>query len=171
MKVRLLLVGEAPPRLAESVLAGLPPPLIAGDVEAAAIDVEACYDRQRAQVDAACALQQVAAPEAGWLHLALTGADLFMPALTYVFGLAELGGQRALASWARLRAEEAGPGAMAVLERRMLIEAVHELGHCLGLVHCPVPECPMHRSMWPESIDLKGHLFCPTCLASARGAV
>jgi archaemetzincin len=168
VNVRMLALGDVPPRLAETVLAGLPRPYAGGEIARLEVSLERCYERTRAQVDAACLIEQVPTPEPGWAALGLTGVDLFMPALTYVFGLAELGGTRALASWARLRPEEPGPDAMAVLQRRMLIEAVHELGHCLGLVHCPVPECPMHRSMWAESVDLKSHIYCPSCQAGAE---
>lgn len=70
-----------------------------------------------------------------------------------------------MVSWARL-GEDDGRWEMGVVtERRVLVEAVHELGHALGLPHCAVPTCAMHRSLWPESIDLKDAAYCPTCLA------
>jgi archaemetzincin len=169
VKVWIMLVGDVPPRLAESVLAELPPPFDWGTVDPVILDLERCYDRQRAQFDAVRMLEQVPAPEQGWVNIAVTGTDLFLPALTYVFGLAELGGGRAVASFARLRAEEADANAAAVLHRRLAVEVVHELGHCLGLVHCPVPSCPMHRSMWPEQVDLKQIPYCPTCLTTIAG--
>jgi len=163
VRVRVLALGDVPPRLAEAVLTGLPPPY--GGGEAARLDVafDRCYERPRAQVDAACLIEQLPDPEPGWALLGLTGVDLFMPALTYVFGISHLGGRRGIVSWFRLHPEETGPDAAGTLIRRVTTEAVHELGHSLGLVHCVVPDCAMHRSMWPEGVDLKRPEYCPAC--------
>jgi archaemetzincin len=166
VKVRLLALGEVPPRLAEAVLAGLPHPYTGGEIGRLAASLEKCYDRQRAQVDASCLIEQVPDPEPGWLSMGLTGADLFMPALTYVFGISHLGGRRGIVSWHRLHPEEEGPEAPALFVRRITTEVVHELGHTVGLVHCVVPDCAMHRSLWPEGVDLKRPEYCPACLAS-----
>jgi archaemetzincin len=164
VNVRLLALGEVPPRLTGAVLAGLPRPYAGGEVGRLSVLLESCYDRQRAQVDAACLIEQVPKPEAGWLSMGLTGADLFMPALTYVFGISHLGGRRGLVSWFRLRPEEEGPDTPAIFIRRITTEVVHELGHAMGLVHCVVPDCAMHRSLWPEGVDLKHPEYCPACL-------
>ena len=162
----MLALGEAPPRLAETVLARLPRPYAGGEIELLAVSLEKCYDRTRAQVDAACLIEQIPQPAPGWSLLGLTGVDLFMPALTYVFGISHLGGRRGIVSWFRLHPEEKGPDAASVLVRRITVEAVHELGHGLGLVHCVVPDCAMHRSLWPESVDLKRPEYCPACLST-----
>jgi predicted Zn-dependent protease len=29
-----------------------------------------------------------------------------------------------------------------------------------------VPDCAMHRSLWPEGVDLKRAEYCPACLAA-----
>jgi predicted Zn-dependent protease len=166
VNVRLLALGEVPPRLTEAVLTALPRPYVGGEIGRLAASLERCYDRQRAQVDAACLIEQVSEPEPGWLAMGLTGADLFMPALTYVFGISHLGGRRGLVSWFRLRPEEEGPDSPAHFVRRITTEVVHELGHAMGLVHCVVPDCAMHRSLWPEGVDLKHPAYCPACLAT-----
>ncbi len=166
MRVRLLALGDVPPRLSEAVLAGLPRPFDGGHVGTLAASLERCYDRQRAQVDAACLIEQVPDPEPDWQVMALTGVDLFMPALTYVFGISHLGGRRGIVSWYRLRLEQDRADAVAPFVRRVTTEVVHELGHGAGLVHCVVPDCAMHRSLWPEAVDLKRPEYCPACLAS-----
>jgi archaemetzincin len=166
VKVRLLALGDVPPGLSATVLAALPSPYSPGEHSSCPVDLAACYDRQRAQVDAACVLQGLPAPEDGWLTMGLTGVDLFMPALSYVFGLSHLGGRRGLVSWFRLRPDPGERDPAAVLVRRLTVEVVHELGHALGLVHCPVGECPMHRSLWPEGVDLKRPEYCPSCRAA-----
>ena len=171
MNVRVLALGDAPPRLAEAVLRGLPRPYSGGEAGHLPVALDRCYERTRAQVDAACLIEQIATPEPGWTVLGLTGADLFMPALTYVFGISHLGGRRGIVSWFRLHPEETGPEASAVLLRRITTEAVHELGHSLGLVHCVVAECAMHRSLWPEGVDLKRPEYCPACAAALAGSL
>jgi archaemetzincin len=174
VKVSLLVLGEAPPRLASDLLARLRAPFSGGEVVLGTLPLAACYDRQRVQVDALRLLETIPAPAAGWSTLAVTGFDLFLPALAYVFGLSELGSRRGVVSWARLTAGEAGLHAGEVLLRRVATEACHELGHGLGLVHCVVPDCAMHRSLWPEAVDLKKPEYCPSCfeglaLAIGRG--
>ncbi|MBZ5587100.1 MAG: archaemetzincin [Acidobacteriia bacterium] len=171
MKTRLLALGDVPPRLAEAVLAGLPRPYTGGEVGRLEIALGRCYDRTRAQVDAACLIEQIPEPGPGWLLLGLTGVDLFMPALTYVFGISHLGGRRGIVSWFRLHPEETGPSAQTILIRRITTEVVHELGHSLGLVHCVVPECAMHRSLWPEGVDLKHPEYCPACLETLTSSL
>ena len=166
MKVRLLALGDVPPRLTEAVLAGLPRPFAGGEVARLPVALDSCYDRQRAQVDAACLIEQIPAPEEGWHVMGLTGVDLFMPALTYVFGISHLGGRRGIVSWFRLRFEPDEPDSAALFVRRVTTEVVHELGHGEGLVHCVVPDCAMHRSLWPEAVDLKRPEYCPACLAT-----
>lgn len=171
MKVSLLALGDVPPRLAEAVLAGLPPPYTGGEVGKLDVSLDSCYDRQRAQVDAACLIERVPEPEPGWLAMGLTGVDLFMPALTYVFGISHLGGRRGIVSWFRLRLEHDGLDAPAPFVRRITTEVVHELGHGAGLVHCVVPDCAMHRSLWPEAVDLKRPEYCPACFSSLVSAI
>jgi archaemetzincin len=171
VNVRLLALGEVPPRLADAVLGGLPRPYTNGDVRKLEVSLDRCYDRQRAQVDAACLIEHIPDPEPGWLAMGVTGADLFMPALTYVFGISHLGGRRGLVSWFRLRLESDVADAAALFVRRLTTEIVHELGHGMGLVHCAVPECAMHRSLWPEAVDLKRPEYCPACFSSLVSAI
>jgi archaemetzincin len=98
----------------------------------------------------------------GTVLLGVTGADLFSPGMNFVFGIANSG--RALISVFRLRPEffggEPDPG---VFRRRVLTEAVHELGHALGLRHCEYPGCVMYFSNWIGDTDRKGPGFCFRC--------
>jgi archaemetzincin len=93
--------------------------------------------------------------------LAVTDVDLFMPVLTFVFGEAQLGGRAAVVSTARLAAE--GGHRRDVLRARLATEAVHELGHTFGLVHCERPACAMHRSAGLRDVDRKRAELCPDC--------
>jgi len=164
VKVRLLLFEKAPPDLGPAILAALPEPLEGGTVELVTMELGGCWDRRRRQLDAVGLLELVPPPVEGWVHLGLVGNDLGLSAVAYVFGLAELGSRRGVVSWARLREQDELWELGAVTRRRLLVEAVHEIGHALGLPHCAVPSCAMHRSLWPESTDLKDPRYCPSCL-------
>ncbi len=96
--------------------------------------------------------------------LAVTGFDLYIPVLTFVFGEARLNGQCAVVSSYRLDNRFYGlPGDPALLQERLLKEAVHELGHTYGLYHCHNPECVMKSSTYVEEIDFKSSRFCDRC--------
>ena len=96
--------------------------------------------------------------------LGVTAGDLFVPVLTYVFGEAQLDGRVALISAARLDERVYGLSANPrLLAHRLLKEAVHELGHTFGLVHCQGMDCVMRSSTVVEEIDMKSERFCPAC--------
>jgi len=96
--------------------------------------------------------------------LGVTDKDLCIPILTYVFGEAQLGGTAALVSLARLRQEHYGvaPDRPLLLER-LRKEALHELGHTFGLIHCPSRDCVMYLSNTVVDVDTKGREFCRHC--------
>jgi archaemetzincin len=103
--------------------------------------------------------------------LGITTADLYIPILTFVFGEAQLEGRCAVISTHRLRQEFYGlPPDPALLSHRLLKEAVHELGHTMGLVHCDDYRCAMASSHGVESIDLKGASLCEVCRAAIYNA-
>jgi len=109
----------------------------------------------------------------GERRLAVTAMDLFVPVLTYVFGEAQLDGPAAVVSTHRLRNEAYGmPPDPDLLLERLVKEAVHELGHTHGLLHCVDPGCVMRSSTYVEEIDLKRDDFCSACehLLDARRA-
>ena len=96
--------------------------------------------------------------------LGVTSLDLFVPVLTYVFGEAQLDGKAAVVSTFRLDDSVYGlPPDPRRLKERLLKEAVHELGHTYGLIHCRDYQCVMHSSTSVEEIDIKGEQLCPTC--------
>ena len=103
-----------------------------------------------------------------WRLLGITDLDLYIPILTFVFGEAQLGGGVAVVSYHRLRQEFYGlPMDPELLANRLLIEAVHELGHTLRLTHCRDYRCAMAAAHAVEWIDLKDSGFCEDCLSRA----
>jgi len=96
--------------------------------------------------------------------LGITGLDLYVPVLTFVFGEAQLEGVCALVSLHRLREEFYGlPASNDLLHERLAKEAVHELGHTFGLRHCEDWECVMASTHAVERLDVKSATFCPAC--------
>jgi archaemetzincin len=107
-----------------------------------------------------------------WKLLGITGRDLYIPILTFVFGEAQLGGASALVSYHRLTQEFYGlPPDLDLLANRLLIESVHELGHTLRLTHCDEYRCAMAASHAVEWIDIKDSGFCEDCLVKATQTV
>ena len=101
--------------------------------------------------------------------LAVTGRDLFIPVLTFVYGHAQLGGRVALVSLARLRQEFYGlPPNREVFLERASKEALHETGHTFGLVHCADRACAMALGTNIRQIDSKHAAFCASCTARLR---
>ena len=96
--------------------------------------------------------------------LGIVDVDLCTPILTFVFGEAQLGGRVAVISLCRLRQEFSGlPSNPQLLLRRAKKEALHELGHTFGLIHCRNPKCVMYFSNSVRNIDVKTENFCPGC--------
>lgn len=96
--------------------------------------------------------------------LGVTSCDLFVPVLTFVFGEAQLDGNCATVSLARLKEEAYGlPPRDDLLRERLLKEAVHELGHTFGLRHCADWRCVMTSSHAVERLDVKTVEFCANC--------
>ena len=98
-------------------------------------------------------------------------AVVFRDSLAGCYGRsrAHLDGGRGILSLARLRPPEENELTEEILLHRLRVEVAHELGHAAGLVHCVVNDCAMHRSLWPESVDLKNPEFCAPCLARLPG--
>lgn len=125
-------------------------------------------------------LFDVCLAEPGDRVLGITEADLYEGELDSVFGYAQIDGRAAVISLARLRGRPSRartPRRLAVRasarqrERfldRCVKEAVHELGHTLGLAHHDNdPECVMFYSQRLADTDRKRRTMCAACSAQA----
>lgn len=124
------------------------------------------FDARRGQYHSSAILGELLArkPVNAFRLLGVIDHDLYVPRLNFVFGEADLQGGVAVISPARLREGFYGRRENAALFRsRTIKEAVHEIGHTLGLDHCPDPRCVMAFSNSLDDTDRKGADFCDRC--------
>jgi len=91
--------------------------------------------------------------------LGITNVDLFAEPLNFVFGQAEIGGRASIISTARLPHPN-----QSVFRERIIKEAIHELGHTFGLVHCDNSRCVMYFSNSLADTDYKRKEYCKKCI-------
>lgn len=135
------------------------------------ICLEKTFDLKRLQYNSSQILLQMITdppPDAEKI-LGIVNVDLFIPILTFVFGEAQLNGIGSVVTLHRLNNRFYGlPEDKALLTERLVKEAVHELGHNFGLVHCSNPECVMRSSTYVEDIDHKSVEMCDNCRRELR---
>jgi archaemetzincin len=129
------------------------------------LDIAFARDERRGQHYSTAILQRLdAIADSTARVLAVTSCDLYVPVLTFVFGEAQLEGNCAVVSTARLHEEFYGmPPRLDILRERLFKEAAHELGHTFGLRHCSDWSCVMSSSHGVELLDVKGAEFCRSC--------
>lgn len=91
--------------------------------------------------------------------LGVTDVDLFIPDSPFVFGEADRESKAAVVSVFRLRqgAEQE------LLRRRLVIEAMHQVGHLVGLSFCEDSRCVMFYAQSPQEVDKKSAALCNVC--------
>ncbi len=169
----LVPVGEVSRSELESLGERLAPKLrVACSIGSENMDGAPAFDPLRGQYNSTKILRLLQGLEAAesWRVLGVASTDLYIPILSFVFGEAQLGPlprATAVVSLHRLRQEFYGlPPDPELQAERLLKESLHELGHTLGLHHCPDYRCVMSSSHAVESIDLKMAEFCESCAAA-----
>lgn len=124
------------------------------------------YDAKRQQYQSVELMKMLSeyAPRDACRILGVTNVDLAIPMLSFLFGQAQFQGPVAVISLCRLRQEFYGmPAREDLLRERTVKEALHELGHTFGLVHCPDSNCAMSLSTHIELVDSKSERYCGRC--------
>ncbi len=120
--------------------------------------VKHAYNAQRAQYNASLLLSALIRSRAqipaarDSVALWMVNDDLYVAGMNFVFGLAHTG-KAAVLSIHRLSSEEL-----------IVKEAIHELGHVLGLPHC-TNDCVMRYSNSVAEVEGKPTRLCARCRA------
>lgn len=127
---------------------------------------QVAYDPQRKQYQSVEIMKLLAqhAPSDAHRVLGVTDVDLAIPMLSFLFGQAQLNGRIAVVSICRLHQEFYGLAADdETLRERTAKEALHELGHTFGLVHCNQSKCVMSLATHIGLVDSKQEKYCERC--------
>jgi archaemetzincin len=179
MKIGILPIGQIASETLLEVdqgLAKLFPDTICSVISEAMPVPRQAFEKKRKQYSSSVILNELrvfaAKNEAYDRILGLVDVDIFSSGLNYVFGEAYAPGKAALISLWRLRPEFYGEKAdVSIFKWRSLKEAIHELGHTLGLRHCHSSFCVMHFSNSIFDTDKKQSLLCDQCYLQAALAI
>ncbi len=112
--------------------------------------IKIAYSSKRNQYDASLLLSSLLKSREEVLLLHVISKDIYVDEMNFIFGIAQPG-RGAVLSISRLRSDE-------LIEK----EAVHEIGHVLGLRHCR-NECVMQFSNTVFDAELKPTSLCDDC--------
>ncbi len=171
MEIGILPIGDIDTEDLEGIIKGLPKLLpFRARVLGRTPLPERSYDEWRKQYRSGDILGTIRGVTQGGpgVVLGIVDVDIFVPELNFVFGQADTATGVALISLTRLREEFFGnfPN-QRLFRERALKEAVHEIGHLLGLPHCKSAGCIMRFSNSIKDTDRKGPGFCPACREKA----
>lgn len=132
------------------------------------------FDKARGQYQALKILEKVvekAKIEEYFRILGILDQDIYYMNYDFIFGLATGGSSAAIISVTRLRESfyiklndvYREVDSKEKLNKRVLKEAIHEIGHTFGVNHCH-NNCIMHKSNSLKDTDEKPLEFCESCL-------
>jgi archaemetzincin len=179
MKVGILQLGQISSEVLADIAEGIHKiyPDTSAEVIREVLSVpQNAFDRKRNQYNSALILNEVRlfATKHQDFHriLGIIDADIFALGLNYVFGEAYMSGSAALVSLYRLKPEfyKDKPN-ISLYMLRARKEVIHELGHTLGIKHCPRLLCLMHFSNSVFDTDKKQNLLCDDCYMQAAVSI
>jgi len=170
LKIAILPIGQVDTEVLQSIQRGLNEALFEADTTILQTPMpipKEAYDLSRQQYRSAFILAQMSKHFRNVdarCFLGVTAVDLYATGLNFVFGEAQYLGKSAIISLCRLKPEFYGkPTNSGYFLERALKEAVHEVGHVIGLEHCQNPLCVMYFSNSIEDTDRKRARFCEDC--------
>ena len=96
--------------------------------------------------------------------LAITKEDMYTEGLNFVFGQAKVRGNVSVISICGLDPKFfRQPEDKDLFEERIVKEAIHEVGHMMGLLHCKNRGCVMTFSNTIGDVDKKTKNLCEMC--------
>jgi archaemetzincin len=162
--VLVVALGDLPPRLLPEVAAGLKGALGLGWRPGPALDRPAyAFNDARRQYHAPAVLRRLAALRSAPRVpvLGIVDGDLFLPDDgDFVLADADRDAGAAVIALGRLSSDPAAQ------KRQALVEAVHALGHVLGLPLCGDGRCAMSPSRDAADAERKGPGLCASCRSS-----
>lgn len=132
-------------------------------------DFSGFFNEKRKQYDAEAILKKIKrqAPLEADKTIFVVRKDLYADGLSFIFGISEK--KECIVSIARLDPRFYGDTenpseANELFKERIRKEILHELGHTMGLKHCPDRKCVMVLSNSIKDVDFKSDEFCKKCI-------
>lgn len=171
MLVRIVPVGNIPQKLLETVAAEIHERVgIKAKLMPAQAMPHESFDHWRKQYNAEKIIEIFSKSasarfiDKSILTLFIVDNDIYYNGLNWIFGLEDIEYNACIISLTRLRNEfyNHKPNLFLLIERAVK-EAIHEMGHYLGLEHCHHPFCVMVFSKSIADVDRKQKDFCRDC--------
>lgn len=124
------------------------------------------FNPTRGQYHSASILKRVQAARIdSWdCAIGIGNMDLFEPETPFIFGEADRSTRSAIISLRRLWPEFSSPEQRReLMQKRLMSEAIHQVGLIRGLAHCPNNRCVMFQSTCVQDTDKKGVSMCANC--------